>query len=224
MNLLPWRIRNAISESFPLGYHLVVNLFKRVRSEAYWDERLAESWDQRSWPTKNEMIAARTSFNEVILDVACGTGSILRDLKSRGYQNLHGLEVSGYAVRRLSAEGIVMHQGSIPILPLPTGYYDVVIASQILEHVIRRNRFAEEIVRVLKPDGSAFIFVPNDCLGPIDEPEHVIKYKETTLRSFLSRHFYIVEVSVIKDANHVMSILFAHVRIRGAGSRAGRSY
>ena len=64
------------------------------------------------------MIAARTDPDDIILDIACGNGSILRDLKARGYRNLHGLEISRYAVRRLAEEGIVMHYGSIPILPL----------------------------------------------------------------------------------------------------------
>ena len=38
------------------------------------------------------------------------------------------------------------------------------------------------------------------------------------------RPTFIVEVSVTKDANHVMSILLAHARIRGAESRARRSH
>lgn len=212
MNLLPWRLRNALSERFPLGYHLAVNMFRRVRSEAYWDERLAQSWDLRTWPTKNEIVAGLTSPDQIILDIACGNGSILRDLKARGYRHLHGLEISRYAVSRLEAEGLAMHHGSIPELPLPDAYCDAVIASQVLEHVIRRDRFAQEIGRVLKPGGSALVFVPNDCLGPIDEPEHVIKYTEESLRSFLGRHFDIISVQAIKDANHPMSILFAHVR------------
>ncbi len=153
VQILPWRLKAAISERFPLGYHLAVNLFRRGHSEAYWDNRLAETWHQRTWPTKNETIAGLTNPEQVILDIACGNGSILRDLKSRGYKHLHGLEISRYAVRRLTEEGIAMHHGSIPDLPLPDGFCDVVIASQVLEHVIRRNRFAREIVRVLKPRG-----------------------------------------------------------------------
>ena len=214
MNLLPWRIKSAISDRFPLAYHLAASLIGRRRSEAYWDKRLEESWNRRTWPTKVEMIAGRTSADQVILDVACGNGSILRDLRSRGYQHLHGLEISRYAVTRLTQEGFVMHHGSIPILPIPNDSYDVVIASQVLEHVIRRARFAAEIARVLKPGGSAFLFVPNDCLGPIDEPEHVFKYNEHTLRKLLTRHFEVVSIDAIKDANFSMSILFAHVRPR----------
>jgi len=82
----------------------------------------------------------------------------------------------------------------------------------VLEHIIRRNFFAREIARVLKPDGQAMIFVPNDCLGPIDEPEHVIKYTEPTLRRFLARSFTVGNIEIIRDPNYPVTILFAHVR------------
>lgn len=212
MNVLPWRVRALISEKCPLLYHLTANILKSRRSESYWDERLAETWHLRSWPTKNELIAELTSPDQVILDIACGNGSILRDLKARGYQNLQGLEISNYAVNRLRSEGFTMYHGGVPVLQLPDAAFDIVIASQVLEHIIRRHRFAQEIARVLKPGGRAFIFVPNNCLGPIDEPEHVIKYKPDSLRKFLNKHFEVVSLDVIKDANYPMTILFAHVR------------
>jgi 2-polyprenyl-3-methyl-5-hydroxy-6-metoxy-1,4-benzoquinol methylase len=54
---------------------------------------------------------------------------------------LHALEISPYAEQRLRREGMTMCQGKLPDLPMPDGRFDVVIASQILEHVIRRRRF-----------------------------------------------------------------------------------
>lgn len=212
MNVLPWRVKALISNHFPLVYHLAVNVIKKRRSASYWDQRLAETWHHRSWPTKNELIAQLTSPDQVILDIACGNGSILHDLKTRGYKHLQGLEISNYAVQRLRTEGFTMHHGSVPLIQLPDAAFDVVIASQVLEHVIRRRSFAREIARVLKPGGQGFIFVPNDCLGPIDEPEHVIKYKPDSLRKFLEKHFEIISLEVIKDANYPMTILFGHVR------------
>lgn len=212
MNVLPWRIRAAISNRFPLAYHLVANLGRERRSEAYWDGRLAESWNERNWPAKDALISKLTSRGDRILDIACGNGGILRHLKSLGYDRLEGLEISSYAVERLRGEGLEMHHGRIPLLPLPDATYDVVIASQVLEHIIRRNRFATEIRRVLKPGGRAFIFVPNDALGPIDEPEHVAIYTTRSLRAFLQRHFEVVDIDVVKDPNYPMTILFGHVR------------
>jgi SAM-dependent methyltransferase len=158
------------------------------------------------------MSRARARPTDRILDIACGTGSILRALFAAGYRDLHALELSGYAVRRLSQEGIGARQGRLPLIDYPDGTFDVVIASQVLEHVIRRGRFAREMVRVLKPGGRRFTFVPDRCLPPIDTPEHVIVYDRTSLERFLGKHFATVRVEEMRDANHGMPILFAEVR------------
>jgi SAM-dependent methyltransferase len=221
MNPIPWRLRAAISDRFPLLYHYAANLLRPRREERYWDDRLAETWHRRTWPTKNALIAGRVQRDDAILDIACGNGSILRDLKSRGFTNLSGLELSRYAVDRLRAEGFTMFHGALPRLPVPDASFDVVIASQILEHVIRRNLFCSEITRVLRPAGQAFFFVPNDCLGPIDEPEHVIKYRRPTFEAFMRKHFEVLAIEVIKDANYSMSILLGQVRRKGAAAPPG---
>jgi Methylase involved in ubiquinone/menaquinone biosynthesis len=214
MTVLPWRLRAFISNRWPLAYHIVANFATKRRSQSYWDARLAESWEQRNWPGKNVLIARLTHPDDRILDIACGNGGILRHLKSCGYRNLEGLEISKYAIERLRAEGLTMHHGNVPTLSLPDAAYDVVIASQVLEHIIRRQHFAREIARVLRPQGIGFFFVPNDCLGPIDEPEHVAKYTATTLQKFLSKHFEVLSIEVIKDPNYPMTILFGQVRNR----------
>ena len=214
MNIIPWRVRAAISEHFPLAYHLTSNLFRKREGAEYWDKNLAEWWehDVRRWPTKSRIISERCDPAGALIDIACGNGSILRDLRRLGFQNISGLEISRYAVNRLREEGFTMFQGTLPRIPAPDQSFDTVIASQVLEHIIRRNTFVSEILRVMKPGGQAFIFVPNDCLGPIDEPEHVIKYNRKTFESFLKRHFEDVSVEIIKDANFAMTVLLGHVR------------
>jgi ubiquinone/menaquinone biosynthesis C-methylase UbiE len=97
----------------------------------------------------------------------------------------------------------------LPEIAVPDASFDIVIASQVLEHIIRRRRFVREIERVLRPGGRALIFVPDDCLGPIAEPEHVFKYNRFSLEQFLRRHFEIVSVQSIRDPNHEMPVLFA---------------
>src|ERR1700704_1849069 len=143
MILIPWRVKNFLSERFPLLYHLVVNAGVSGNSPKHWDLRLAQSWNapERHWPTKNELIASLTKPSDVILDIGCGNGGMLRYLQGLGYRHLQGLEISGYAIQRLRGEGIEMHYGLLPWLALPEASFDVVIASQVLEHVIRRRRF-----------------------------------------------------------------------------------
>ncbi|MDP1652031.1 MAG: class I SAM-dependent methyltransferase [Rhodocyclaceae bacterium] len=214
--MIPWRVKNFLSTHFPLAYHFAVNLGLKGNSQEHWDQMLAASWNDasRAWPTKNELILGKTDPSMKILDVACGTGGILRALHDKGYRNLHALEISQYAVDRLNAEGIFGKQGSLPKIDFPDAGFDVVIASQVLEHVIRRHTFVKEIHRVLRPGGRAFIFVPDQCLGPIDEPEHVIVYSRDKLAAFLGKYFAVDSIDSIKDANHRMPILFAEVSKR----------
>ena len=213
-HLLPWRVRKAISDRFPLVYHLVRNAGMSGNDTAHWNHRLEKTWDLRDWPTKTSRIRELTQSGDAVLDVGCGTGSILRSLRSDGYRDLHGMEISDYAIDRLRGEGITMWQGRLPDLPAPDARFDIVIASQVLEHIIRRRRFVLEISRVLKPHGRALIFVPDDCLGPIDEPEHVIKYNSGSLRAFLARTFDVLSVESMHDANYAVPLLFAQVRRR----------
>jgi SAM-dependent methyltransferase len=213
MSVIPWRVRNFISEHFPLLYHFAANVGFRGNSVVHWDARLAATWNDatRHWPTKARLIASLTKSSDAVLDVGCGNGSILRYLRGQGYAHLHGLEISQYAIRRLRSEGIEMHYGLLPEIPLPDSTFDVVIASQVLEHIVRRAKFLKEIRRVMKPQAKALIFVPDDCLGPISEREHVIKFNACTLRKLLERHFSVVSLRSMRDENYEMPILFAHV-------------
>ncbi len=212
--LVPWRVKAFLSRHFPLAYHFYANVGLAGNSAAHWDRMLEETWDDpaRSWPTKVDVILAETEPTAKVLDVACGTGSILRELRKRGYGDLHALEISSYAVSRLASEGIHSRRGKLPRIAFASCEFDVVIASQILEHIVRRTLLVKEIRRVLKPGGRAFIFVPDNCLGPIDEPEHVILYESNSLREFLSRFFVVERVESMRDSNHQGPILFALVR------------
>ena len=213
--MIPWRVKKFVSDHFPLFYHRIINIGVGVNDDRYWDEIYEREWDSpaRVWPTKNRLIESKTSPDDHILDIACGTGSILRYLKDRGYRNLHGTEISSLCVERLRGLGIDMFSTVLPRIECGDHLFDVVIASQILEHVIKRKQFLTEIRRVLKPGGQCFIFVPDDCLGPISEPSHVVKFTRKSLARELSQVFDDFEITSMKDENFTMSILYAHIRV-----------
>ena len=95
MNILPWRVKNFVSEHFPLLYHLAVNAGLKSHDSAYWDQRLGETWDERNWPTKCELIADLTRpevpaavdhLYRLCRGAVLGTGP---DLLDRRVQHLH---------------------------------------------------------------------------------------------------------------------------------------
>ena len=214
MQVIPWRVKNFVSEHFPLAYHLITNRGGNGNSQEHWDIRLAETWDapNRNWPAKVDAIAQTLKCEMSIVDIGCGTGSILRHLQQRGFGNLHGLELSEYAVRRLSDQGIAVSKGNLVDMPFPTAIFDAAIASEVLEHIIRRRLFLKELTRIVKPLGKILIFVPDDTSGPIDEPEHVIKYNAHSLGKFLSKFVTIEAITSMVEPDNGSRSLFAVCR------------
>jgi hypothetical protein len=57
--------------------------------------------------------------------------------------------------------------------------------------------------------------VPDDCLGPISENEHVAKYNAPSLHGLLEDGFEVRKLVSMRDAHHAMPILFADIRKAG---------
>ena len=209
--MIPWRAKNWVSERYPLAYHVAANFGLKQNSAEHWDAILERTWSDtyRDWPTTNAIVEECIAKDALLLDIGCGTGSLLRHLRSVGFTKVHGLELSNYAVRRLLSEGIPVHQGKLPHLPFPSGTFDAVVISQVLEHVVRRHTLLSHIQRVMTPRGSCLVFVPDDCQGPIDEPEHVVKFTADSLRALLSTFFTVARLESFRDSNHKMPYLFA---------------
>ena len=68
-----------------------------------------------------------------ILEVGCGTGTVTRAL-TENYK-VTGLELSSVGVQKVRELGITCVQGSIDELPFPDKSFDMVIASEVLEHL-----------------------------------------------------------------------------------------
>jgi ubiquinone/menaquinone biosynthesis C-methylase UbiE len=141
---------------------------------------------------------------------------MLRFLQRSGYSDLHAVDATRYTLRRLAELGIDAREGLLPDIPYADNRFDLVIASQILEHIPRRQMFLRSIRRVLKPSGRAAIIVPDNCLSPLDEPSHVAVSDHRRLARTLRRHFEIEHLDTMKDSNHEIPILFAVVRTRSS--------
>jgi SAM-dependent methyltransferase len=201
-----------------------VNALSHRESEEYWDAAFDASWQagSRNWPTKHRLIRTLTTPTDRILDVGCGTGALLRHLQYEGYTNLEGLELSRRAVEVLGEYGIIMHHAKLPDLPFLDGQFDVVIASQVLEHIIQRRKFLHKLRRILRPNGALIVFVPDNCLGPIDEPSHVVKFTKESLAKELSSCFNSVFIESMKDENFAMPVLFAYAHNSPEGPSSHR--
>lgn len=110
-----------------------------------------------------------------ILDVGTSTGTNLRLLKGLGYSKVTGVDSSPRAVEFCSAKGLgPVELGDVCNLPFPDGSFDIIFATDIIEHVDNDMSALRELNRVLKPSGRVLITVPAFQLlwGVQDEVGH----------------------------------------------------
>lgn len=96
-----------------------------------------------------------------ILEIGCSGGPLMQRLRAAGYIDLTGIDVSAPAIELAQARGVpnvsVMDGAA---LEFADTRFDLVIASDVLEHIENEAKALSEWTRVLKPGGQMLVFVP----------------------------------------------------------------
>ena len=96
-----------------------------------------------------------------ILEIGCSGGPLMQRLRAAGFDDLTGIDVSAPAIELAQARGVphvAVMDGAA--LKFADGRFDLVIASDVLEHIEDEAKALREWTRVLKPGGQLLVFVP----------------------------------------------------------------
>ena len=96
-----------------------------------------------------------------VLDVGCGNGRLLRNLKEEKHCTCVGLDISDSMILMLKKVGTKGICSKLPDIPLRQNYFDVVLAAEVLEHLDNPVDTIKEMSRVVKPDGLIIFSVPD---------------------------------------------------------------
>jgi len=133
-----------------------------------------------------ELRALKTVTTAKVLDIGVGTGSNLRMLREEGYRNVTGIDLNQTAVRFCMAKGFTsIALGDATRLPFAERQFDVVLATDTIEHIEDDCEALLEMRRVLVPGGHAVIAVPAfpSLWGLQDEvAHHKRRYRIADLR------------------------------------------
>jgi dolichol-phosphate mannosyltransferase len=135
-----WRLRNSVDS-------------------ADYDYRAFNSpiWLQRYWQrTRHKIILEFTGNSSAVLDIGCGSSRIILDLK-----DAVGLDILFRKLRFLKPNHDKLLQASTFALPFKSESFDVVINSQVIEHVPEDPKIMSEMWRVLRPGGTLILGTPD---------------------------------------------------------------
>lgn len=161
-----------------------------------------------------------------ILDVGCSGGVLMEMLGNSGYTGVCGIDLSAAAVRQARRRGLdraaVMDAAS---LAFDDQSFDLLVASDVLEHIEDEGGALREWRRVLAPGGWLLVYVPafRSLWSPHDEVNrHFRRYRAGELRARLNEAGFDVARTGYWNA-----LLFAPVwvarrlRSRGSSTPAG---
>lgn len=96
-----------------------------------------------------------------VLDVGCGNGGFLMQMKQRGFV-VEGTEWTAESAARVpSDQNIPVHIGDLLSLDLPPCSFDLITMWHVLEHVRDPHMSLLKIAQLLKPGGGLMLAVPN---------------------------------------------------------------
>jgi ubiquinone/menaquinone biosynthesis C-methylase UbiE len=176
-----------------------------------------ELWERLPEPLEPPHLQLRAAFaranvrpGDRVLDLGCGDGAltgVLADAAGGGggaprepgaAGSVVGVDVAEAALRRARARHPALTFALAPIdgaLPFEDGSFDVVWASEVIEHVADTARWLSEVRRVLVPRGRLLVTTPNHgrlqlAIGGIErysEPlgDHLHLYSARSLRQLL---------------------------------------
>lgn len=117
------------------------------------------------WPRVEQALTTYVPLRGVIFDGGAGSGEFVRRCLELGFNEAIALEYdeANFAILQANAGQLpqvrTMRESLLDI-PLPDASVDVVLSTQVLEHITDHERAASELCRILKPGGFAIITVP----------------------------------------------------------------
>jgi len=130
------------------------------------------------------------------LDVGCSTGFVVEAARDRGW-NATGIDLNPSAIDYGRSRGLDLRTVALEDLDVPAASFDAVSLFDVLEHLFDPVRTVRACVRLLKPGGILFLYLPNYdsasrlLMGKdahfIWPTHHLNYYTPTTIRDLMAR-------------------------------------
>lgn len=132
--------------------------------------------------------------NSVFLDVGCGNGVVLEELRKKKYKNGYGIDISNLFIKEAKSRGlrnVYCYKGEK--FPFENNFFDLIGSFNVLEHTENPEGFIKEQIIKVKPNGILIVSCPNflSVLFPSNHRKlKGIKNKVNNLLTIIKKLFF----------------------------------
>lgn len=139
--------------------------------------------------------ACGTLEGKTILEVGCGDGVLAYLLAKQGARVI-GIDYSALAIdfakQKTAAESdlhLQFQQASAYQLPFADAGFDMVISSDVIEHMTDVDQYLREIARVCQVGGKIVLSTPVRFTERVLDPEHVVEWFPNEFKALINGYF-----------------------------------
>ncbi len=134
-----------------------------------------------------------------VLDAGCGEGHLINEINKKNLDNnYYGVDVVEIAIQKARGRCPFSKFSIMDLtnLQFDDGFFDVIISTEVLEHIYDYQRVIAELTRVLAMNGVLIITFPNEVtwtigrflLGrkPVKVPDHVNSFTPSKMKKIIN--------------------------------------
>jgi 2-polyprenyl-3-methyl-5-hydroxy-6-metoxy-1,4-benzoquinol methylase len=157
------------------------------------------------------------SDTKKLLDIGCGTGDFLAIAKKRNWE-ISGVEPDVQARKIASEKTTIKIETNEYLSQIPSESFDAITMWHVLEHVPNLSEQIQTLKRLLKPNGTIFIAVPNfkshdarhykEFWAAYDVPRHLWHFSQKSIKLlFAKENMKVVKILPMKFDAYYVSLL-----------------
>jgi 2-polyprenyl-3-methyl-5-hydroxy-6-metoxy-1,4-benzoquinol methylase len=161
-----------------------------------------------------------------ILEIGYGTGDWLHWMRSLGFENLYGYDISDFNASRLHQAGVKTFTGNISELAKTNIKFNLVRLQHVFEHVPDPAGFLHNLNNILQPGGRIVVVVPNLMslsfklfklhYAHLAIPHHLFHYPPQSLgRLFMKSGYSVEAIKTLGQSSIFLSSLASFLRAKG---------
>jgi 2-polyprenyl-3-methyl-5-hydroxy-6-metoxy-1,4-benzoquinol methylase len=136
---------------------------KAISLEDVNRETFSLDWQfSKSTEVRIEQIVRLVGSNKTVLDIGCYDGRISAKILLNK-NKVYGVDVSPVAIKKAQKAGIIAKVFNFEREGVPNSFpkFDIVLAGELIEHILDTDSFVKKVNKVLKKDGFFVITTPN---------------------------------------------------------------
>ena len=164
-------------------------------ADGYFETRFTRDENREAiWRAIAEYLQRYIPEDANVLDIGAGYCDFINNVNAKGR---HALDRESEVLKN-AAKGVETHVGDCEKMPFEDGYFDVVFASNLFEHLSRKEleRGISEVRRVLNRGGKLILIQPNFRYASreyFDDYTHKFVFSHVSVADFLSARGFDVE-------------------------------